>query len=800
MSLHAIPASERTVSAEIRVRGRVQGVGFRPTVWRLARELGLSGEVRNDANGVLIRATGPKATMSRFVEQLRTEAPPLARIETIDSRAIDHGFTGAFRIARTMAGAPQTEVAPDAAICPDCLREILDPAQRRYQYPFTTCIHCGPRLSIALAIPYDRSATTMAAFPLCEACSTEYSDPHDRRFHAEAIACGRCGPPVRLVRLDGQSIAREALSGRDDIEAASDLLRRGFIVAVKGLGGYQLSCDATNAAAVLRLRRGKLREAKPLALMARDLEIVRRYCQPNQEEERQLVSSAAPIVLMRATGIQKLPAEVAPGLRTLGFMLPTTPLHALLLRSIDEPVVMTSGNLSDEPQLIDDDKALHRLAGVADYALLHDRKIANRIDDSIVRIMGGAARVLRRSRGFAPGTIALPSGFEAAPDLLAMGGELKSTFCLLRNGQAILSQHQGDLENDDTFQDLQNNLARYAALFDHVPAGLVADAHPDYLSSKLARERAREQPLPLIEVQHHHAHVAACLVENDRPLSAPPVLGIVLDGLGWGEDGTIWGGEFLGADYVRTQRLGTFKPVALLGGAQAMREPWRNLYAHLMAEMGWTEFAMNFAELEVFHYLRAKPRAVLDAMLTKAINAPTATSCGRLFDAVAAAIGICRERQGYEGQAASELEAIVDEKVMEHEGDELAYPFTIPNLRGSDIPYIEPLAMWRALLGDLILQTPAPIMAARFHKGLARAISAMAMKLAGGDAATRKYETIALSGGCFQNEILLRETISRLSAIGFKVLTHRNIPANDGGLSLGQVAVGAARLLARGKE
>ena len=458
------------------------------------------------------------------------------------------------------------------------------------------------------------------------------------------------------------------------IEDAAALLRRGHIVAVKGLGGYQLACDATDADAVSRLRAAKHRETKPFALMARDLEVIRRYCAVSVEEAKLLAGPAAPIVLLRATG-DPLPNAVAPGLRTLGFMLPTTPLHLLLLRDIDHPVVMTSGNLTDEPQIIDDDEALARLGGLADCVLAHDRAIATRIDDSVVRVMAGVPRVLRRARGFAPAAIPLPPGFAAAPDLLAAGGELKATFCLVKDGAAILSQHIGDLEDARTFDDYRTGIAHYTALFDHAPIAIAADLHPEYLSSKYARETG----LRLIEVQHHHAHVAACLAENGRPLDAPPVLGIVLDGLGWGDDGTIWGGEFLLADYRESRRVGTFKPVAMPGGAAAVREPWRNLYAHLMA-----------AGLEP-----DRPHALLDAMIRNDVNSPMASSCGRLFDAMAAALDICRDRQGHEGEAASRLEALVCEQTLRDEDDALAYPFAVEPARseeGDEIMTPPPLA------------------------------------------------------------------------------------------------------------
>jgi hydrogenase maturation protein HypF len=792
-----MPKSSSHGAVEIRVRGRVQGVGFRPTVWRLANEVGICGEVLNDAEGVLIRACGSEAAIAGFVSRIEHEPPPLAAIETIELRAYAGEVSAGFRILESIGGLAHTQVTPDAAICKACAAEVVDPFQRRYRYPFTNCTHCGPRLSVVEGIPYDRRMTTMAPFPLCVDCRREYSDPGDRRFHAEPIACHVCGPRATLVRLDGKAISFDQHSMLDDVDAAGSLIAKGEIVAIKGLGGYHLACDATNAAAVLRLRQAKRREGKPFALMARDLDVVRRYCRIEPAEERTLASPQAPIVLLEATGPERLPDAVAPGLTTLGFMLPTTPLHLLALRRIGRPVVMTSGNLSDEPQVTREDEAHSRLADIAPYALIHNREIANRVDDSVVRFLGGTARLLRRARGYAPAALKLPKGFEATPDILAFGGELKSTFCLVKDGEAVLSQHQGDLEHAATFDDYRRNLALYAELFRHVPTTLVADRHPEYLSAKLARERSRAEGVQLIEVQHHHAHVAACLAENGYPLHAPPVLGIVLDGLGFGDDGSMWGGEFLLADYRAYQRLGTFKPVAMPGGAQAVREPWRNLYAHLMAEMGWAQLSMNFSELDLYAALGARPRATLDAMMKSGVNSPLASSCGRLFDAVAAALDICPERQAYEGEAAARLEAIIDRRVFATEDEALAYPMTIPNLRGSGLPYIEPLAMWNAILGDLILKTPASVMAARFHKGLARAVVAMVQKLArcGEDGA--RFSTVALSGGCFQNRVLFEEVHRRLEAEGFAVLSHSRVPANDGGLALGQAVIAAAILIAQ---
>jgi hydrogenase maturation protein HypF len=784
------------VAMEIRVRGLVQGVGFRPMVWRIARELGLSGEVLNDSKGVLVRVGGDAAAVDKFCARIASDSPPLARIDTIESRPYRGPLSSQFRIANSLEGDAQTEVAPDAAVCPACMAEITDPFERRFRYPFANCTHCGPRLSIVNGIPYDRASTTMAPFPLCTACEIEYRTPADRRFHAEAIACHACGPRAKLIRFDARAAHFEQHSTLDDVDAARALLQKGEIVAVKGLGGFHLACDATNSDVVARIRRAKRREAKPFALMAASIDIMRRYCTIDEDEERLLGGATAPIVLLRADGPLRLPEDIAPGLTTLGFMLPTTPLHYLLLRRFDRPVVMTSANVSDQPQVIDNAEARERLGDIATWALVHDREIANRVDDSVVRVMAGKSRTFRRARGFAPSPIRLPPGFEATPQLLAMGGELKATFALVKDGEAILSQHQGDLENAATFDDYRKAMALYNELFDHSPIAFVVDRHPEYISSKLARGWAQSRPTALIEVQHHHAHVAACLAENGYPLDAAPVLGIVLDGLGWGDDGTVWGGEFLLADYRHYQRLGLFKPVAMLGGAQAAREPWRNLYAHLMAEMGWAEFAMNFAELDLFADLERRPRGALDAMSRNGVNAAKASSCGRLFDAVAAALNLCRDRQAYEGEAGARLEAIVDRDAMREDREESAYPFAIPNLCDSGLPYVEPLAMWRAILGDMILGTPAPIMATRFHKGLAKVIVAMATKLAGrDDDDLPRFDTIALSGGCFQNRVLFEEVANRLEKENFRVLTHARVPTNDGGLALGQAAIGAALLI-----
>jgi len=780
---------------EFRVRGRVQGVGFRPAVWRIARELGLAGEVLNDGDGVLLRVGGDEDSVAALLDDIGRKLPRLARIDRIERRQYGGKLPREFRIAESGGGGAHTQVAPDAAICPACVAELRDLRGRRYRYPFTNCTHCGPRLSIVTAIPYDRAMTTMAKFALCESCRAEYRNPDDRRFHAQPIACPDCGPAVALIALDDAAPPPGAEA--DAIEAAAGLIRGGEIVAVKGLGGYHLACDATNADAVARLRRAKRRDAKPFALMAHDLEVIRRYCTVTAEEELELTSVAAPIVLLRADGALRLPETIAPGLRTLGFMLPTTPLHLLLMQDFAVPLVMTSGNLSEEPTVIDDADARRRLDGVAPYVIIHNRPIANRVDDSVVRVMDGKARLLRRARGFAPAPFKLPAGFERSAELLAMGGELKATFCLVKDGQAILSQHQGDLENAPTFDDYRNSLTLYQRLFDHSPAALIVDRHPDYLSSKFARAEAERRGLPLVEVQHHHAHVAACLAENGYPLDAPPVLGIALDGLGFGDDGALWGGEFLLADYHGYERLARLKPVAMPGGAQAAREPWRNLYAHLLAAIGWDAFTARCSGFEVHTDLSNKPRALLDVMIVKGINAPPASSCGRLFDAVAAALRVCPERQAYEGEAAARLESLAEDALQSGDRNGVYYPFKLSRLPRNDLLQLDPSPLWHAIIDDLADGISANTMALRFHRGLARAlVEATELIAVRATKKTKKtrLDTVALSGGSFQNRILFESVASTLRDAGFVVLTHAEVPANDGGLALGQAAIGAARL------
>ena len=805
-------AQPKLLGAEhMRVRGTVQGVGFRPTVWRIASELGVTGSVINDAHGVLIIAVASPEAIDTLARRIHAEVPALARIESFERQAValPVPLPGAFVIEASRPTATAavtttvtTAVAADAATCADCVAEIFDPFSRRFRYPLTNCTHCGPRLSFVTGVPYDRARTTMAGFAMCTACQSEYDNPADRRFHAQPIACHVCGPRLSLQRMDERVFTLDSFTFLDDCDAAGTLLARGHIVAIKGLGGYQLACDATQADAVDRLRALKRRERKPFALMAASVDDIRAWCGVSEAEALLLQSPAAPIVLLdkllmgsKLGTKTAIAAGVAPGLRSLGFMLPNTGVHHLILRRMKRPIVLTSGNLSDEPQATTLQALKQRFPVGIDYVLDHNRPIARRVDDSVQRVVAGAPQVLRRARGLAPEPIRLPAGFEAAPPVLAYGGELKNTFCLLRQGQATLGPHIGDLEDAATHADWRRALLDLQAFFDFTPSVHACDAHPEYLSSKFAREQSPQT----VDVLHHHAHIAACLVDNGWPLQAGPVVGVALDGLGYGAGGELWGGEFAIASYTRFERRGTFKPVALLGGEQAMREPWRNTYAHLMAEMKWAAFDMNYGELPLHAFLAAQPRALLDGMLSRGVNSPLASSCGRLFDAVAAAMGVCREHAAYEGQGAVELEALVDAEVLQYEDEELGYPFAIPRLPASVSPerlaYIEPLAMWSALLGDLVLHTPVPTMAARFHKGLASVICKMVDKVAQAYDPNQPLKHVALSGGVFQNRVLLERVSQLLRAAGYTVLTHHRVPCNDGGLSIGQAAVAAARVL-----
>ena len=801
---------------EVRVKGAVQGVGFRPAVYRLALECQLCGEVSNDTDGVLIRLSGVRANIRQFLQRLQNEAPPLAKIDSIATSVIEDAWEyRSFRISGSSHAGGRTEVVADAASCGACLSEIANPAERRYRYPFTNCTHCGPRLSIIQGIPYDRETTTMAAFSLCQKCQKEYADPLDRRFHAQPIGCHECGPAL-LIHEATQPVppcpASAAIDHRErtrlQLQQIHQALMTGKIIAIKGLGGFHLCCDASNHEAVESLRRRKQRYAKPFALMSHDLASIKNYCIVSRLEEEILQSTAAPIVLLekkrvRNKAISALSSAIAPGSHLLGFMLPYTPLHSMISQQFGLPLVMTSGNVSGEPQIIDNAEAIARLSAIADLIVYHNRDIANRIDDSVVRCVAGRARILRRARGYAPRSIALPDGFEHADNILAYGAELKSTFCLVKQGTAILSQHQGDLEDVSTFDDYENNLALYKRLFEFTPRYLALDHHPEYICGKLARNDADEAQLTAIEVQHHHAHIASAMAENHIPLSHPPVLGIALDGLGFGDDGTMWGGEFLLADYCAYQRLARLKPVAMPGAAQAVRQPWRNSYAHILNSMSWDTFIQQYGDTALAKFLCQQPIATLQAMLLDRVNCPLASSAGRLFDAVAGALGLHAGQVQFEGQAAIELEMIVDKDALPDyiagTGVCRAYRFSIENAdtpdgsSGSPPLDLDAAGMWPQLLNDLQQGVTNSIISTRFHAGLINGIVEMVDLLH----QTYPFKDVVLSGGCMQNAILLEGLIQSLKERKLNCVSHALVPANDGGIALGQAAIAAARIAQR---
>jgi hydrogenase maturation protein HypF len=745
------------IRLEIRIEGIVQGVGFRPFVYALANRFRLAGSVSNDGRGVTIEVEGDESELSRFRAALEREAPPLAVVERLTSREVGTRGETSFVIAPSAAGQQRsTLISPDVATCEDCLRELFDPADRRYRYPFINCTNCGPRFTIIRDVPYDRAATTMAAFAMCQECAREYHDPMDRRFHAQPVACPACGP--RLVLLDGVGHP----SPEEPIAAAARLIRSGRIVAVKGLGGYHLAVDAADEAAVATLRARKYREEKPFALMARNLEAARRLAQVSPEEEALLASSRRPIVLLRRLPDAPVASAVAPGNAFLGVMLPYTPLHHLLARELDGPFVLTSGNLSDEPIAYRDDEARERLHGIADAFLTHDRAIHMRTDDSVIRAFRGAPMPLRRSRGYAPQPLILP--WEFSRPVLACGAELKNTFCLTKGRHAFLSHHIGDLENYEALRSFAEGIAHFRRLFDIQPEIVAYDLHPEYLSTKWALD---QEGVELVGVQHHHAHIASCLADNGE---AGPAIGVAFDGLGYGSDGTLWGGEFLLADLRGFARIGHLRMLPMPGGAAAIREPWRMAAVYLEAACGG-----DVPPLAVAQRQRARWGAVLQ-MARSGLHSPLTSSVGRLFDAVAAILGV-RDRVSYEGQAAIELEQRADA------AETAAYSAAF--IAAEDGFEIDGADLVRAVVADLRAGVRPAVIAARFHNGVAAAIQR-------GCRAVRErsgLSTVALSGGVFQNVLLLGRAIDLLEADGFRVLRHRQVPPNDGGISLGQAVV-----------
>jgi hydrogenase maturation protein HypF len=734
-----------TVRTAVRVQGVVQGVGFRPFVYALATGLGLTGLVGNDLDGVFAEVEGPQAAVTEFLRRLERDAPPLARIERVTTRTLSPARSASFVIAASdPAGLRRTLIATDTATCADCLRELRDPADRRHRYPFINCTNCGPRFTIVRDVPYDRPLTTMAPFAMCERCAAEYHDPADRRFHAQPVCCPACGPRLSLGDSD------------DPIQAAAGLLGHGRILAVKGLGGYHLAADAACEQAVAALRQRKHREDKPFAIMAADLAAAANLAEVGETAAALLRSPARPIVLLPRQPGAAVAKATAPGNRQLGVMLPYTPLHHLLLEAVARPIVLTSGNVSDEPIAYRDDEARETLKDIADAFLTHDRAIHIRTDDSVARAFRGRPMLLRRSRGYVPEPITTTTGFPR--QVLACGAELKNTFCLARGQHAFVSQHVGDLENAETLRSFTEGIEHFRRLFDIDPQVVAHDLHPEYLSTKYAMDLG----LPLEGVQHHHAHIASCLADNGEQ---GPVIGVAFDGTGYGTDGTIWGGEFLAAGLAGFRRGGHLAPVPMPGGAAAIGQPWRMAAAYV-------------ADHEVARRHQDHWPAVI-AMAAKGINSPLTSSAGRLFDAAAALLGV-RDAINYEGQAAIELEQLADptEAGVYPAAVEAGVPFQV---RGSDLLH--------AVVEDRTGGVPAPVIAARFHHGVAALIEAGCLLM------RERYAlgTVALSGGVFQNLLLLNATVGRLEARGFRVLLHSRVPCNDGGISLGQAVVAANR-------
>jgi hydrogenase maturation protein HypF len=740
------------------VQGVVQGVGFRPFVYCLAHELGLNGWVMNSPQGVEIEVESLPARLDTFMMRLQNELPPHAAIQHLDWHIGSPLGDSGFEIRHSnQDGAKTAIMLPDLATCLECIKELFDPDNRRYRYPFTNCTHCGPRFTIIQGLPYDRPNTTMSAFIMCAECQAEYENPLDRRFHAQPNACPRCGPQLAIWNKSGAVI-----SLRDEaLLATAEAVRAGKIVAVKGLGGFHLMVDARNAVAVARLRARKQREEKPLAVMYPSLETIKGTCEVSEQEASLLTSSEAPIVLLRRAG-GDVASNVAPDNPYLGVMLPYTPLHHLLMRDLGFPVVATSGNLSGEPICIDEQDALERLGSIADLFLVHNRPIARHVDDSIVRIAAGRELMLRRARGYAPLPVELPT---SAPTLIAAGAHLKNTVAVTAGRQAFISQHLGDIDTVEAYDAYRQVIHDFQALYELHPTAVVCDLHPDYRSTHYAESLG----LPIIRVQHHYAHILSCMAENH--LEAP-VLGVSWDGTGYGTDGTIWGGEFLlvnDRSFHRAAHLATFR---LPGGDQAVKEPRRSALGLLYALFG-EDIPPDLPPIQSFS---KSELTLLKAALRKGINAPLTSSAGRLFDAIAALIGL-RQRSSFEGQAAMALEFAQDGVKSDK-----CYPFMVTEVTGEDatsgrIIDLKPTVL--AIIHDLRTGIPVSYIAAAFHNTLAEMIVTVAQSVG--------EERIVLTGGCFQNKTLLEHTVHRLMTAGFSPFWHRAIPPNDGGIALGQV-------------
>jgi hydrogenase maturation protein HypF len=753
----------------IALTGTVQGVGFRPFVYHLASELGLAGFVRNDASGVTIEAFGPPAALDHLERRLLADRPAAARVASLRADPIpDEPLAAGFEIAESGGAAERrAAIPPDLATCPDCLRELFDPADRRHRYPFTNCTSCGPRFTIALGIPYDRPATTMAGFRMCPDCAREYADPRDRRFHAQPNACPACGPRVELRDRTGAAVPCP-----DAVARAAEALRAGAVVAVKGLGGYHLACDATSAEAVRTLRARKRREEKPLAVMVTGLEAARALAELSPAEEALLESPERPIVLCRRRPGPPLAREVAPETPLVGLILAYAPLHHLLLADAGRPLVMTSGNLSEEPIAFQDPEALRRLSGIADLFLVHDRPIASPCDDSVARVVAGRPMLVRRARGYVPRPIRLARRFSRP--VLAAGAQLKNAFCLARGEEATLGPHVGDLDNLETVEAFEAAVARLEAFLTLRPELLACDLHPQYLSTRYARERAAALGVRLVEVQHHHAHAAAAMAEHGLD---GPVLALAWDGAGLGPDGNSWGGELLLVERARFERLATFRPLPLAGGDLAIREPWRIALAAMLDAFGDDA---PLSRLPLFAAVPEQELTVARRMLATGFNSPPAHGAGRAFDA-AGALALGRAASRFEGQVAMALDGAADPAA------EGAYPFEIAPAQGGAPEVLDLRPLWRALAADVIDGAAPGAISARFHGALVSAGAELVRR------AVRRTGALplVLTGGCFQN-VRLAEGIHAALSGSLRVYLHETVPPGDGGIALGQAVVADA--------
>lgn len=751
---------------QIRIKGKVQGVGFRPYIWQLAHELNLKGDVCNDAEGVLVRLVSDE-DVKTFISLLYQRCPPLAKIESILSQPCEwHARPDDFTIRSSGEGRMDTQIIPDAATCNACLTELFDPQDRRYHYPFINCTHCGPRFTIMHKMPYDRPNTAMADFPLCPSCLSEYRSPADRRFHAQPNACPDCGPYIWICQADGDN---EEVRGGRALDQAVELLLAGGVLAVKGIGGFHLACDATNSAAVELLRRRKLRPSKPLAVMLPSVEWINRCCAQDSPGLRQLMqSSPSPIVLVTKALESPISDGVAPGLNELGVMLPSNPLQHLLMQQVGRPIVMTSGNSSGKPPVLTNRQALVDLKNIADSWLMHNRDIVQRADDSLVRYVDGSAEMMRRARGYVPDAFELPAGFEGIAPVLALGADLKNTFCLLRGNAAVLGPHLGDLDDLDIQQQFERSLALFQDIYGFSPSAIVVDTHPEYVSHRYGQQLAQRLNVPLIGVLHHHAHIASCMAEHCWSVENGPVIGLALDGLGYGECGQLWGGECLLVDYQHCQHLGGLPAVAMPGGDRASSQPWRNLLAQ------WLHFLPDWQQYPESTVITEQNWKPLAKAIDRGLNSPLASSCGRLFDAVAAALLISPQGISWEGEAACKLEGLARQSLVTH------HPVSF-GLKDNQLDLAAFWSQWLAYQGSRADRAYA------FHAALAQGFAEMAKMFA------QRYQvnTVVLSGGVMHNRLLRELLVEALD--GIDVLYPQRLSMGDGGLALGQAVIAAAQ-------